>query len=76
MRFSILAVTAAIAVASAQDLSGIPTCALTCFAVAVPESGCSLTDSECQCTTGREKIESSITKCVPAKCSADDVEST
>lgn len=75
MRFSILALGAVCAVASAQSLGDIPQCALACFAAAVPASGCSLTDQKCQCTTGKSKIEDSITQCVPGKCSAEDIAS-
>lgn len=74
MRFSIsaVAVAATFAFVNAQDLSGIPTCALTCFAAAVPPSGCSLTDTKCQCTTGKDKIQSSIETCAPQRCSVED----
>ncbi|PVI06052.1 hypothetical protein DM02DRAFT_623370 [Periconia macrospinosa] len=74
MRFSLSAVAfaASLAFVNAQDLSGIPSCALTCFAAAVPASGCSLTDTKCQCTTGRDKVQGSLTQCVPERCSADD----
>ncbi|KAF2444744.1 hypothetical protein P171DRAFT_484835 [Karstenula rhodostoma CBS 690.94] len=73
MRFSIFALAAAVTVVSAQDLSQIPTCALSCFASAVPASGCSLTDTTCQCTTGKDSIEESLNKCVPGKCEAADI---
>lgn len=76
MRFSLLALGAFCAVASAQDLSDIPSCALSCFAAAAPASGCSLTDQKCQCTTGKSAIEDSLMKCVPGKCSADEIAST
>ncbi|KAK7191189.1 hypothetical protein DPSP01_013524 [Paraphaeosphaeria sporulosa] len=73
MRFSLFALAAAATLAAAQDLSDIPTCALSCFAIAVPASGCSLTDTTCQCTTGKDKIQESITKCIPDKCEAADI---
>lgn len=76
MRFSIFALATTLAVASAQSLGDIPTCALTCFSIAVPASGCSLTDQECQCTTGKKSIEKSIAECVPSKCSNEDILST
>merc|ERR1712070_369313 len=58
---------------AAQDLSSIPTCAIPCFAAAVAGSGCGLSDTVCQCTTGNEKITQSITECAPDRCSADDL---
>ncbi|CAI6340172.1 unnamed protein product [Periconia digitata] len=76
MRFSlssaVVAVAACFALVGAQDLQGIPTCALTCFAAAVPASGCTLTDTTCQCTTGKDKIAESVTSCVVQRCSAED----
>ncbi|KAF1978462.1 hypothetical protein BU23DRAFT_595640 [Bimuria novae-zelandiae CBS 107.79] len=74
MRFFFFALGAAFAaVASTQDLGSIPSCALACFAAAVPASGCSLTDTKCQCTTGQASITKSLTECAPGKCSAEDV---
>ncbi|KAF2644782.1 hypothetical protein P280DRAFT_179871 [Massarina eburnea CBS 473.64] len=71
--FSTIALAASVAFVSAQDLSGLPTCALTCFATAVPAAGCSLADTKCQCTTGKDSITNSITSCVPGKCSSSDI---
>ncbi|KAH7139006.1 hypothetical protein B0J11DRAFT_32726 [Dendryphion nanum] len=71
--FSFFALAASVALVSAQDLTGIPSCAIACFAVAVPSSGCSLTDTTCQCTTGRDKITSSLMECVPGKCSTSEI---
>ncbi|KAF1953572.1 hypothetical protein CC80DRAFT_551218 [Byssothecium circinans] len=75
MRFSLsaLAFAASLVFVNAQDLAGIPTCALSCFATAVPASGCSLSDTACQCTTGSSSIQNSLTSCVPGKCSTDDI---
>ncbi|KAF2687078.1 hypothetical protein K458DRAFT_295982 [Lentithecium fluviatile CBS 122367] len=77
MRFAIsaLAFAASVVFVGAQDLQGIPSCALACFATAVPATGCSLTDTQCQCTTGRDSITASITLCVPDRCSAEDIAS-
>ncbi|KAF2244135.1 hypothetical protein BU26DRAFT_522841 [Trematosphaeria pertusa] len=71
--FSALAFAASLAFVGAQDLQGIPDCALTCFAAAVSGSGCSLSDTKCQCTTGSDAITSSVTSCVPSKCSAEEI---
>ncbi|KAF2473096.1 uncharacterized protein BDR25DRAFT_302108 [Lindgomyces ingoldianus] len=74
MKFTaaVFAAVASLAFVNGQDLTGIPSCALSCFAVAVPASGCSLTDTKCQCTTGQQKITDSVSACVPSKCSAED----
>ncbi|ORY17847.1 hypothetical protein BCR34DRAFT_596715 [Clohesyomyces aquaticus] len=69
---SVLALAASFAVVSAQSLGDIPSCAITCFAAAVPAAGCGLTDTKCQCTTGQQKITESVAACVPSKCSAED----
>ncbi|KAF2828786.1 hypothetical protein CC86DRAFT_368923 [Ophiobolus disseminans] len=76
MRFSISAIFAfatSFALVAAQDLSGIPSCAIPCFLPAVQGSGCSLTDARCQCTTGRESITNSLFTCTPSRCSASDI---
>ena len=48
---------------------------LPCFASAVQGSGCGLSDTKCQCTTGNAKITESVTACAPSKCSAEDLQS-
>ncbi|KAF2027409.1 hypothetical protein EK21DRAFT_114898 [Setomelanomma holmii] len=76
MRFSaILAFATSLAFVAAQDLSGIPSCAIPCFAAAVGGSGCGLTDTKCQCTTGRESITNSLNGCTPSRCSASEIAS-
>ncbi|EAT90373.2 hypothetical protein SNOG_02161 [Parastagonospora nodorum SN15] len=75
MRFSTASIFAcAVAFVAAQDLSQIPSCALPCFASAVQGSGCGLSDTKCQCTTGNAKITESVTACAPSKCQADDLQ--
>ena len=49
---------------------------LACFASAVQSSGCSASDTVCQCTTGKDKITASVTPCIEKSCSADDAAST
>ncbi|KAJ4382020.1 hypothetical protein N0V86_002346 [Didymella sp. IMI 355093] len=75
MRFSTIAAFAtSLAVVSAQtpDLSAVPNCAVSCLVAAVPDSGCSVTDVKCQCTTGQAALAKSVESCVPTKCSAED----
>ncbi|OAL43662.1 hypothetical protein IQ07DRAFT_666090 [Pyrenochaeta sp. DS3sAY3a] len=75
MRFqaTLAAFAASLAFVNAQDLSGVPTCAIPCFVAALPGSGCGITDTVCQCTTGRESIQNSILSCAPQRCSESDV---
>ncbi|RMZ71737.1 proline-rich antigen [Pyrenophora seminiperda CCB06] len=75
MRFqaTALAVAASMALVSAQDLSAVPQCAVPCFAEALPSSGCSVTDVKCQCTTGRQPLTDALMKCVPSKCSPQEL---
>ncbi|KAH7356222.1 hypothetical protein BKA66DRAFT_250480 [Pyrenochaeta sp. MPI-SDFR-AT-0127] len=77
MRFqaTVAAFAASLAFAGAQDLTGVPTCALPCFVAALPASGCGITDTVCQCTTGREAITNSILGCAPSRCAESDVAS-
>eukprot|EP00994_Dinema_validum_P004383 NODE_2427_length_699_cov_42.961538_g1977_i0.p2 GENE.NODE_2427_length_699_cov_42.961538_g1977_i0~~NODE_2427_length_699_cov_42.961538_g1977_i0.p2 ORF type:complete len:172 (+),score=37.82 NODE_2427_length_699_cov_42.961538_g1977_i0:115-630(+) len=74
MRFqaTIVAFAASLALTGAQDLSGVPQCALPCLIKAVPSSGCTATDVKCQCTTGQAKLAESLQGCIPSACSADD----
>jgi len=69
---SIVAFCAAFAAVSAQDVSDLPSCSIACFAAAVQASGCSASDTVCQCTTGKDKITASVTPCIEKSCSADD----
>lgn len=74
MRFqaTIVAFAASLALTGAQDLSGLPQCALPCLIAALPASGCSSTDVTCQCTTGQAKIAESLAGCIPSACSAEE----
>ncbi|KAF1837069.1 hypothetical protein BDW02DRAFT_566493 [Decorospora gaudefroyi] len=68
---TLLAVVASLAVfVHAQDLSGVPECAIPCFVAALPDSNCGVTDTECQCTTGRDAITNSLLECAPRRCEA------
>ncbi|KAH7078057.1 hypothetical protein BKA63DRAFT_602055 [Paraphoma chrysanthemicola] len=74
MRFAaIFAFATSVAFVSAQDFSGVPSCAIPCLIPAVQGSGCGLTDTACQCTTGRESITNSLFGCTPSRCSASDI---
>ena len=57
-------------------LSVLAALQIACFATAVQSSGCSATDTVCQCTTGKDKITNSVTPCIEKSCSADDASST
>ncbi|KAF1355691.1 hypothetical protein EJ07DRAFT_182039 [Lizonia empirigonia] len=73
MRFSTIAAFAtSLAVVSAVDLSQVPDCAVACLVAAIPGSGCSVSDTACQCTTGQAAITSSLDSCVPTSCSTED----
>ncbi|KAF1948006.1 hypothetical protein EJ02DRAFT_10263 [Clathrospora elynae] len=75
MRFqaTVFAVAASLAMVGAQDLSGIPSCALPCFVAALPGSNCAISDTKCQCTTGREAIQNSLLTCAPQRCQGEDI---
>nr|WLA78201.1 CFEM4 [Alternaria solani] len=77
MRFqaAILAVAASFALVGAQDLSGIPQCAIPCFVAAIPGSNCGVTDTNCLCTTGRPAIESTLLTCAPERCDENEISS-
>merc|ERR1712137_736083 len=77
MRFqaTVLAVAASLAFVGAQDLSGIPQCAIPCFVAALPSSNCGVTDTNCQCTSGRSAIENSLLTCAPERCEQSEISS-
>ncbi|OCK86343.1 hypothetical protein K432DRAFT_376849 [Lepidopterella palustris CBS 459.81] len=64
---------AAVNVVLAQDTTGIPDCAIPCFQTAIASSGCSVTDTVCQCTTGLAAITASATPCVLKSCQPSDI---
>jgi len=75
MRYLIyVSVLAAIAVVSAQDLSQLPTCAQTCFAGAIAQTSCSLTDFPCLCRD--TAFQNTVTQCVQSSCNQADQAST
>ncbi|KAH8759588.1 hypothetical protein BGZ57DRAFT_615147 [Hyaloscypha finlandica] len=72
---TILALLAAAATSVlAQDLSGLPTCAQTCFTDNFANSACAVTDIACLCadTTFFNDVEI----CVLTACSTDDAIAT
>ncbi|KNG49607.1 CFEM-like protein [Stemphylium lycopersici] len=78
MRFqaTVLAVVASVAFVGAQDLSGIPQCAIPCFVAALPKSNCGVTDTKCQCTSGKSAIENELLTCAPERCEQSEISST
>ncbi|EHK97520.1 hypothetical protein GLAREA_12022 [Glarea lozoyensis ATCC 20868] len=64
MKFTSVVVLAAAGIASAQNLQGIPECAVKCIRDAIEKAGCSLTDSPCQCGPKQADIADNATPCV------------
>lgn len=58
----------------AQDLTALPACSITCFSSALGDSGCDVTDTKCQCTSGRAVIEEDLEACLPGACSQEDID--
>ncbi|KAG9191719.1 hypothetical protein G6011_10453 [Alternaria panax] len=77
MRFqaTVLAIAASLAFVGAQDLSGIPQCAIPCFVAALPGSNCGVTDTVCQCTSGSSAITNSLLTCAPERCEQNEISS-
>lgn len=74
MRSFIAGLTLLVAAASAQS---IPACADSCFSAAVAQSGCSATDTLCQCTTGLTSITNNVTPCLlKSTCTSSDLTCT
>ncbi|KAF2680467.1 hypothetical protein K458DRAFT_392806 [Lentithecium fluviatile CBS 122367] len=68
---SILALLAIAALTTAQSISDIPTCALSCLTTSVSAVGCSLTDFECSCKKSAE-LTTALTPCVTENCDVAD----
>ncbi|KAF5656040.1 cell wall protein [Fusarium heterosporum] len=65
---------AAIGLVAAQDLSGIPTCALKCLQEYIPQAGCDLDDTACQCEPSfQSKLLPIITPCLTKACEISDL---
>ncbi|KAF2398386.1 hypothetical protein EJ06DRAFT_532134 [Trichodelitschia bisporula] len=72
MKFFAAVVLSLASLAVAADVE-LPQCALSCFATAIASSGCTLEDTYCQCTTGKNAITTSVTPCVTKACSNEDL---
>ncbi|KAH6888011.1 hypothetical protein B0T10DRAFT_460664 [Thelonectria olida] len=65
---------AALGSVAAINLDGIPDCAVPCLKEAIPEVGCDLDDTACQCSTAtQEKLVSVVSPCLLKKCSANEL---
>ncbi|KAJ4392522.1 hypothetical protein N0V85_006983 [Neurospora sp. IMI 360204] len=70
MKYSAVALAAFVAVASAQDISIIPSCALPCIDKAAESVCTSKTDYKCICEK-KDSLVGSATSCVIGACGAD-----
>ncbi|KAH8890042.1 hypothetical protein GQ53DRAFT_842284 [Thozetella sp. PMI_491] len=64
-RFIVLLVTLA-TWATAMNLTGIPTCGISCLAASLPESPCTATDDTCLCLD--DHYNDVVTSCVKSNC--------
>ncbi|EGO61626.1 hypothetical protein NEUTE1DRAFT_28401, partial [Neurospora tetrasperma FGSC 2508] len=69
MKYSAVALAAFVAIASAQDISVIPSCALPCVDDAATKVCTSKTDYKCICEN-KDSLVSTATSCVISKCGA------
>lgn len=69
MKYSAVALAAFVAIASAQDISVIPSCALPCVDDAATKVCTSTTDYQCLCEN-KDSLVSTATSCVISKCGA------
>ncbi|KAL6250794.1 hypothetical protein RBB50_003097 [Rhinocladiella similis] len=76
MRFTIASVGlfALFNLASTQDLSNLPSCALSCATNAIGSTGCALTDAKCICTA--TNFLSGVETCIQGACSQADQQAT
>ncbi|KIW95762.1 uncharacterized protein Z519_02826 [Cladophialophora bantiana CBS 173.52] len=57
-----------------QDLSGLPTCAVTCALNAISSTGCSATDAACVCQAS--SFLTGVYSCISTACNASDIAAT
>jgi len=73
MKFTITAAVLCLSsFATAYTIADLPSCSISCFTTAISGSGCGLTDTHCQCTTGLTYITNSVGPCLLKGCSTDD----
>jgi len=70
MKFSTVAIAAALAVVASAQLDAFPKCGITCLTEDVKDTGCELTDFECSCSN-KAFIEKA-TACIHSSCDASD----
>ncbi|KAI9847646.1 MAG: hypothetical protein M1838_000822 [Thelocarpon superellum] len=69
MKYSVIALAAVVATASAQ-LPSIPSCATSCFITALSGDGCaSLTDFKCHCSKGSQ-LTATVEPCLIKSCTS------
>jgi hypothetical protein len=72
MKSSIFALLAASFVA-AQNFDGIPECAQKCLEEAIPEAGCDIDDSACQCRESTQaRLQTLAAPCILRDCDASE----
>ncbi|KAM0356137.1 hypothetical protein ACHAPU_000532 [Fusarium lateritium] len=65
---------AAVGLVAAQDLTGLPTCAVKCLQEFIPQAGCDLDDTACQCEPSfQSKLLPIITPCLTKACEIADL---
>ncbi|KAJ9602542.1 hypothetical protein H2200_013085 [Cladophialophora chaetospira] len=77
MRFLTLAavgISSLLSFAAAQDLSQLPSCAVTCALNAIGATGCQATDAKCVCSA--TSFLSSVQTCISTACNATDQAAT
>ncbi|KIW61865.1 hypothetical protein PV05_01936 [Exophiala xenobiotica] len=74
MRFTIASIGLFALYAAAQDLSSLPSCAVSCATGAIGSTGCSLTDAHCICTASN--FLSGVETCIQGACSPADQQAT
>ncbi|KAK0387838.1 hypothetical protein NLU13_4083 [Sarocladium strictum] len=73
MKATIVALLAA-SLVSAQSFDGIPKCAQECLQEAIPQAGCGLQDTACQCLESTQmKLRSLAAPCFLSQCEPNEV---
>ncbi|KAI0514643.1 hypothetical protein F5B22DRAFT_647400 [Xylaria bambusicola] len=80
MQFKVAALSLFAAAVTAQNstslpelVSNLPTCAIPCFESGASAAGCSTTDFDCLCGSGKDTFVSSAGTCVVTHCDSDEL---
>ncbi|KAH6697491.1 hypothetical protein F5X68DRAFT_186398 [Plectosphaerella plurivora] len=74
MKYILALAATAVGLVAAQDFTGQPECAVNCLREFIPQIGCALDDTGCQCNSENQaRLQPLITPCFLANCNATEL---